>query len=84
MSRAPITDEELARWAKVRADDAGQLARELIAYRRSADANYRLGRWLSVALEDPNVCEEMKADINAWINAGRPDELKDTAVVMNP
>lgn len=26
----------------------------------------RIGRWLSAALDDPNVCDEMKADINAW------------------
>ncbi len=33
--REPITDAELEQWAKVRADDAGHLARELIAYRRA-------------------------------------------------
>jgi len=25
-----------------------------------------IGKWLSAALEDPSVCEEMKADIRAW------------------
>jgi len=35
IERAPITDEELEQWAKVRADDAGHLARELIGYRRA-------------------------------------------------
>ena len=34
--REPIMDAELERWAKVRADDAGHLARELITYRRYA------------------------------------------------
>ena len=34
--RADVTDEELEQWAKLRADDAGRLARELISYRRSA------------------------------------------------
>lgn len=34
--RAPVTDEELEQWAKTRADDAGHLARELVAYRRTA------------------------------------------------
>ena len=29
-----IPDEELAQWAEKRADDAGRIARELIAYRR--------------------------------------------------
>lgn len=28
-----------------------------------------IGRWLSAALEDPTVCAEMKADINAWFLA---------------
>ncbi|WP_085033953.1 hypothetical protein [Ensifer aridi] len=37
-SRAAVTDEELGRWAKVRADDAGHLARELIAYRHATTA----------------------------------------------
>lgn len=26
----------------------------------------RIGKWLSAALEDPQVCEEMKADIRHW------------------
>jgi hypothetical protein len=30
----------------------------------------RIGSWLSAALDDPNVCDEMKADIEAWM-AGR-------------
>lgn len=34
--REPITDAELEQWAKVRADDAGHLARELLTYRQSA------------------------------------------------
>ncbi|MGO8093171.1 hypothetical protein [Rhizobium leguminosarum] len=33
--RAPVTDEELEQWAKMRADDAGHLARELVTYRRN-------------------------------------------------
>ena len=36
LSREPVTDEELARWANLRADDAGHLARELIVLRRAA------------------------------------------------
>lgn len=35
MSRARISDEELAQWAEQRADDAGHLARELILYRQA-------------------------------------------------
>ena len=33
---------------------------------RTPDVNDRLGSWLSAALDDPDVCEEMKADIRAW------------------
>jgi NTP pyrophosphatase (non-canonical NTP hydrolase) len=28
-----------------------------------------VGKWLSAALDDPLVCTEMKADINAWFNS---------------
>lgn len=31
-----------------------------------------IGKWLSAALEDPGVCAEMKADIQAWFDAGEP------------
>ncbi|MBB4574442.1 phosphohydrolase [Rhizobium lentis] len=52
--RAPVTDDELEQWAKVRADDAGHLARELITYRRAppsptsqmAGAEGRRGDWM--------------------------------------
>jgi hypothetical protein len=33
---------------------------------------YALGAWLSAALDDPNVCAEMKRDINAWFDTGMP------------
>lgn len=39
--QAPVTDEKLAQWAARRADDAGRLARELIAYRRAATPKAR-------------------------------------------
>lgn len=29
---------------------------------------HRIGWWLSAALEDPNTCEEMKADIRDWFD----------------
>jgi len=35
------------------------------------DAADRLGAWLSAALDDPNVCDAMKADIQAWFAALR-------------
>lgn len=31
-----------------------------------------IGRWLSAALDDPNVCDDMKADIQKWFAAGSP------------
>lgn len=33
-----------------------------------------LGKWLSAALDDPSVCEEMKADVRAWFSSGEPLE----------
>ncbi len=35
-------------------------------------ASVRLGAWMSAALDDPKVCEEMKADIREWFSAGEP------------
>lgn len=34
---------------------------------------YNVGKWLSAALEDPQVCQEMKDDINKWMEAGSPN-----------
>lgn len=31
-----------------------------------------MGPWLSAALDDPNVCDEMKADINRFLKAIEP------------
>lgn len=44
----------------------------LRAEHRAVMANVRLGRWLSAALDDQSVCEEMKADIREWFSAGPP------------
>jgi len=43
------------------------------------EADYRIGKWLSAALGDPKVCDEMKADINAWIEQHnfKPQEQSD-------
>jgi len=38
-----------------------------------SNITYRIGRWLSAALDDPKVCAEMKADILAWMEAGKPN-----------
>jgi len=35
-------------------------------------ASVRLGKWMSAALDDPKVCDEMKADIREWFSAGEP------------
>lgn len=52
---------------------AADLIEELMfADRRSVMANVRLGKWLSAALDDPDTCEEMKADIREWFSAGHP------------
>ena len=32
----------------------------------------RIAGWLSAALEDPNVCDEMKMDIKMWFDVGSP------------
>lgn len=40
---------------------------------RSVMASVKLGAWLSAALDDPNVCAEMKADIREWFSAGEPE-----------
>lgn len=31
---------------------------------------WAIGSWLSAALDDPNVCDEMKRDINEWFDGG--------------
>jgi hypothetical protein len=49
-------------------------------------ADYKIGWWLSAALEDPAVCEEMKADINAWFEAHQPGlvmSVSDTSTSQN-
>ncbi|MGJ8477231.1 hypothetical protein [Sphingobium yanoikuyae] len=35
-------------------------------------ASARLGKWMSAALDDPKVCDDMKADIREWFSAGEP------------
>jgi hypothetical protein len=37
-----------------------------------------LGKWMSAALSDKNVCKEMKDDINNWLNSKEwPEEQKE-------
>lgn len=42
---------------------------------RAVMASVNMGRWLSAALDDPKVCEAMKADIREWFSAGEPVEM---------
>jgi len=54
-------------------EEANERAAALMyAEHRSVMANVRLGRWLSAALDDPNVCDAMKADIKEWFSSGPP------------
>jgi hypothetical protein len=41
---------------------------------RAVMASVKLGAWMSAALDDPSVCDAMKADINEWFSAGEPME----------
>jgi hypothetical protein len=40
---------------------------------RDGKATENVGRWLAAALDDPQVCQEMKNDILAWMEAGKPN-----------
>lgn len=42
----------------------------LLAEHEAVRASVELGGWMSAALDDPNVCDAMKADINRWFSAG--------------
>ena len=39
---------------------------------RAVMASVNLGAWMSAALDDPKVCDAMKADIREWFSAGEP------------
>ena len=43
-----------------------------VLHHRAIMASVRLGSWMSAALDDPKVCDEMKADIREWFSAGEP------------
>ncbi len=42
---------------------------------RAVMASVSLGSWMSAALDDPNVCDAMKVDIQEWFSAGEPMEI---------
>lgn len=53
---------------------------------RLQDGNSRLGSWMSAALDDPLVCDEMKSDIRAWFESqsgGAPYPADRDLVVEN-
>lgn len=56
-----VTNETIAKVLRVQA-----------SCKRLGHAGDKLGAWLSAALDDPNVCDEMKADIRAWFEAFDP------------
>jgi hypothetical protein len=43
-------------------------------------ASVALGKWMAAALDDPQVCEEMKADIRRWFGAGEPVAAENLSV----
>lgn len=47
---------------------------------RSIMASVQLGKWMSAALDDPNVCDAMKADIKEWFSAGEPLQIMTAAL----
>ena len=50
------------------------------------EAAGRMGAWMSAAMDDPQVCEAMKADIRAWFDAGEPIPTRcpDVEAVVEP
>lgn len=42
----------------------------LLEEHEAVQASVDVGGWLSAALDDPNVCDQMKADINRWFSSG--------------
>jgi hypothetical protein len=42
---------------------------------RKKQADYRIGAWLSAALEDPSTCQLMKDDINEWFKCTPQEEV---------
>jgi len=47
-------------------------------------ADYNLGWWLAGALEDPNVCAEMKDVISKWFEAHQPGLVMPAALAATP
>ena len=43
--------------------------KKINAKRRQTEEDIKLGSWLSAALDDPEVCQEMKLDIIKWMDS---------------
>jgi hypothetical protein len=48
---------------------------------RSIMASVHLGKWLSGAMDDPNVCDAMKDDIREWFSAGEPAKVQYARII---
>jgi DNA modification methylase len=51
-----------------RADPRGRVPGDVFETNETGAAYAAVGSWLSAALDDPTVCDEMKRDIEAWFN----------------
>ncbi len=49
-----------------RADPRGRVPGDTFAMQYPSESTTNVGSWLSAALDDPDVCEEMKRDIRQW------------------
>jgi len=49
---------------------------------RAVMASVSLGAWMSAALDDPTICDAMKADIQEWFSAGEPVQLMAQALAQ--
>jgi len=49
---------------------------------RAVMASVGLGSWMSAALDDPAVCDAMKADIREWFSAGEPMQMLAEALTL--
>lgn len=79
MSREPISDEELAQWAKFRADDAGHLARELILYRKAGNPPPQAHVLVDVEAEIARVVQS----VNEWDDRTSPDDYPEHLLITS-
>ena len=72
--RPPYQSSDAAEWHTKGIKQGLKIGRSILEVLVSTDKEVsdRLGKWMSAALDDPNVCEEMKNDIRAWFSAGQP------------